>query len=174
MSTPPKLLRSNDQGSPIGRPERSNESGFTLLETIIALAIMLVTLASIMAVESNSLMTSARAKQLNVVAMLARNEMSEMEQKIEGKNFDEVKEEDGGAFDAPFEDYRWTSQIKEVTFPNLGMGSAQGAGGSEGGAAPVTDIVEHLTKLVTKYLSKSVREVNVTVFWKKGAKEQNF
>ena len=31
-----------------------------------------------------------------------------------------------------------------------------------------------LTKMMTNYLSKAVREVTVTIFWKKGSGEQSF
>lgn len=146
----------------------ADQAGFTLLETIIALAIMVVTLASILSVESGSIMTSARARQMNVVAMLARNKMSEMENLVEGKVFDEVKKEDGGAFEAPFQDYRWSLAIKEVKLPSLNL-----SGG--GGGQPISDVVSLLTRLVTKYLSKSLREMTVAILWTgKSGKEQSF
>lgn len=157
------------------KPSRTDQAGFTLLETIIALAIMVVTLASILSVESNSITTSARARQMNVVAMLARNKMAEVENSVEGKVFDEVKKEDGGAFEAPFQDYRWSLAIKEVKLPSLNFSAAGGGEEKEGGAQPVSDVVALLTRLVTKYLSKSLREMTVTILWTgKSGKEQSF
>jgi prepilin-type N-terminal cleavage/methylation domain-containing protein len=153
-----------------------SQSGFTLLETMIAIAIMLVAFSSIMMVESGSLNTSAKAKQMNVVAMLAKNVMTETEYQLEGKTFEEVKEEDAGTFPEPYQDYRWKKTIKEIRFPQLNMGavqqtdSAQSAeADSEGGSA-----IETMTKLITNYLSKAVRQVDVTVFWRRGSGEQSY
>jgi type II secretion system protein I len=147
------------------------ESGFTLLEVVIAMAIMLIAFASILSVESGAINATARAKQLNIVAMLARNKMVETEYKFEGKTFDEVKKDDGGAFEAPYQDFRWTAKIKEIKFPNLNIGGGGDKGGDKGGG---TDMVATLTKLLTKFLSKAMREVTVTIFYKRGSGEQSF
>lgn len=143
--------------------------GFTLLETIIALTIMVIAFATILMIESNSINASATAKQLNVVAMLAKNKMIDEELKFEGKTFEEVKTEEAGAFETPFEDYRWTTAIKEIEFPNLNF-AAGGANSQQG----TTDVLETMTKLFTKFLSKSMREVSITVYWKRGEGEQKF
>ena len=97
----------------------NSDSGFTLLEVVIALTIMILAFASIIMVESNSLNATTRARQMNIVAMLARNQMAELEYKVEGKTFEEFKKTDGGTFAAPYTDYRWTTEIKELEFPNL-------------------------------------------------------
>ncbi len=153
---------------------RDNQSGFTLLEVIIALAIMVMAFASILAVESNSIEATVRTKQMNIVAMLARNQMTEMEYKFEGKTFEEVKKEDGGTFAAPYENFRWTSIIKEIEFPLLNI-SGPGGDESKGGEAKSgSDIAQMIVKLITKFLSKSIREVTVTIFWKRGSGESNF
>lgn len=164
-----RLLRfSRNRTSPLG------ESGFTLLETIIAMAIMVVALTSILSIESSSLNASARAKQMNVVAMLAKGKMVEVEYDIEGKTFEEVKKENAGAFPAPYADYRWTWVVKELEFPNLSLAPPSGEGDSGGATGGATEITETLTKLVTKFFSKALREVTVTVFWRRGDGEQSF
>ena len=149
-------------------PVRS-EQGFTLLEVIIALSIMVLSFASILAVESNSINATIRAKEMNIVAMLARNQMVELEYKIEGKTFEEVRKEEGGSFDPPYESYRWKSEIKEIKFPNLNPGGEKKEG-EEGG----NQYAELITKLVAKFFSKAIREISVTVFWKRGSSDQSF
>lgn len=148
-----------------------NEGGFTLLEVIIAMAIMVIALSSILSMESSAINASAKAKTLNVVTMLARGRMIGTEYMIEGKTFEEVRPEDGGTFDPPYQDYRWTSKIKEVEFPNLVAGAANK---KEGGSGGEDEVMATMSKLVTKFLSKAVREVNVTVYWKKGTGEQSY
>lgn len=147
----------------------ANRRGFTLIETIIALAIMTLAFAAILDVESESINAAARTRQMNIVAMLAKNIMVETEYKFEGKTFDEYKKEDGGQFEAPYEDFKWKTEIKEIEFPNIGASSAQTGADQAGG-----DITETFTKLVTNFLSKAIREVVVTITWKKGRGEQNF
>ena len=147
-------------------------AGFTMLETMIAMAIMMVAFASILMVESASINTSTKAKQMNVVSMLAKNLMVETEYSFEGKTFDEYKKEDAGTFAEPFQDYNWKRVVKEVEFPELQMG---GGGDKNKDADSQQDAAaQQLTKLLTQFLSKAIREVTVTVSWKKGTGEQNF
>ncbi len=146
---------------------RNSVSGFTLLEVIIAMAIMVLAFTSILAVEQGSLNASARAKQMNIVGMLAKNQMIETEFQIEGKTFEEVKKESTGTFPSPYEDYRWKTVIKELKFPNISTGKAPGQQGEDQSAAM-------LTKVFTNFLSKAIRLVTVTVFWKRGSGEQSY
>lgn len=140
--------------------------GFTLLETMIAMTIMVIAFSSILMVESASINTSTKAKQMIVVAMLAKRTMIESEYKFQGKTFEEFKKEEAGEFEEPFKDYKWTRIVKEIEFPQLAVGSGSGDG--------ETTVVETLTKLLTKFLSKAVREVTVTIRWKKGSGEQSY
>jgi prepilin-type N-terminal cleavage/methylation domain-containing protein len=162
-------------------PSRASEAGFTLLEVIIALTIMVLAFTAILSVESGGINAAEKTHQINIVAMLARNKMIETEYAIEGKTFDEVKKDDGGNFDG-YPDFRWTSQIKEVKFPALNLqGVGSGASGDNadkgataGGSQPVSDLVTLMTKLITNFLSKAVREVDVTIYWKRPSGEQKF
>ena len=144
--------------------------GFTLLETMIAMAIMMVAFASILMVESSSLNTTLKAKQVNVVSMLARNKMIETELDMEGKTFEEVKSEESGQFEEPFQDYKWAKKVKEIKFPALPTGGG-GKKDEEGGGDAMSEMI---TKLVTNFFSKAIREVSVTITWKKGKGEQSF
>ena len=58
------------------------------------MTIMVLAFASILAVESGAINASDRAKTMNIVQMLAKNQMIEWEYRIEGRTFDEVKKED--------------------------------------------------------------------------------
>lgn len=144
-----------------------SQGGFTLLEVMIAMTILMMTLASILGVESSAINASARAREYNTIAMLARYQLVETEFHIEGKSFKDVNEEDSGTFAAPFEEYGWRRKVKELKFPNLGFsgGDAKESGG---------DAVEMLTKLFAKFLSDAIREVTVTIVWKNGSTEKTF
>ncbi len=151
-----------------------SQSGFTLLETIIAMTIMVLALSTILAVESNSINASLRTKQMNIVGMLAKRKMVSLEHDFEGKTFDEYKKEQSGTFEAPYADYSWKAEVKEIEFPELnGASPGGGAGGGQGDQGG-GEIVEMITKLVTKFLSKSVREVSLTVNWNPGPNARKF
>ncbi len=165
-------------------PTLGNSSGFTLLEVMIAITLMLIAWTSIFATQSASQTIAWKSNQLNAVAMLARSKMSEIENEIEGKTFDEVKKEERGTFSEPWQDYSWTKEIKEIEFPQLslqGGGSsteAQGdttdSGSSSGSTSNNTAAIERMTKLITKFLSQSTREVTLTLNWKQGATDRKF
>jgi type II secretion system protein I len=144
-------------------------AGFTLLEVVIAMAIMLVTFTSILAVEGDSIRASDKAKQMNIVSMLAKNQMVETEFKIRKKPFEEVKKEESGTFKSPYEDYKWKTEIKETKlFSDIGKLIA----GNKEGAVDAN--LSMVTQLLTNYLSKAIREVTVTVSWQRGSKEQSY
>jgi len=152
-----------------------NEHGFTLLETMIAMAIMMVSFASILMVESASINTSEKSKIINIVAMLARNAMIKAEYDIEGKTFDEMEKEKTGKFDPPFDEYKWKREIKEVKFPDLGSGKAQNTGANNSAdQAKADESAEMVTKLVTQFFTDATREITITVSWARGKGEQTY
>jgi general secretion pathway protein I len=164
----------------------SNRSGFTLLEVMIAVTLMLIAWTSIFATQSSSQTVVWKSSRLNDVTMLARSKMSEIETEIEGKRFEEVKKEEGGTFPEPWNDYAWKKEIKEVEFPNISMqGGGSGGTGTESTASSSqspeedaqggnTDAIERMMKLITKFLSQSIREVRLTLTWKQGASDASF
>ena len=80
------------------------DSGFTLLEVMIAIGILAIGIGAILVAENNSLDVTLRAKRMTTVATLARNIMVETEREIQGKTFDETKTDAFGKFDAPLND----------------------------------------------------------------------
>jgi type II secretion system protein I len=150
---------------------RNNRSGFTLLEVLVATAIMALALTSIFTISGRSIIDEDHAKQMNIVAMLARNKMIETELDIEGKTFDEYEKDKTAPFETPFEDYSWKRTVKEIKFPNLGGGGG-GGGSSQNESEDQTS--DMLSKLITNFLSKAIREVSVSIIWKRSGKDQSF
>jgi prepilin-type N-terminal cleavage/methylation domain-containing protein len=145
---------------------RIANAGFTLLEVLIAMSIMMVSFGAILAIESSAITTTNRAKQMNTVSMLLKNALSQVELEIEGKTFEEVQKEKSTAFEAPFADYNWSWKVKEIEFPNLVPTSGEDQSGESQGS-------EQLGRLVTQFLSKAIREVEVSVSWTKSDKKQS-
>lgn len=156
----------------LGTKLKRNHDGFTLLETMIAMAIMLVAFTSILMVESASINTSIKAKQMNFVGLLIKRSLIEAEEELAGKTFDEVQKEKTEQFKPPFEDYKMTRKIKEIKFPELNVSGNGESGGSDSEGS--SSYADQITKLLTNFLSKAAREVSVTITWKKGSGEQSF
>ena len=99
---------------------RARVSGFTLLEVMVAVAILAVSLTVLLTFTGNTMIKSGRAEKLTIVSMLARQKMTEIEIDLEkAKKKREFPDErsEGGSFDEPFEDFKWRMEIRRVELP---------------------------------------------------------
>ncbi len=142
----------------------SGHDGFTLLETMIAITIMVISFAAILTIQSSSIEATAKAKEMTVIAMLARNAINEAELEIKGKTFTELKKEENGNFDEPFEEYTWVKKIEEVKFPDfVSLATGGGSDSSPAGDAGKSSEAGVLGKIITNYLTKGVRKITITI-----------
>lgn len=146
-----------------------NRTGFTLIEVMIAVGILAIGIGAILVAESNSLDVTLRAKRMTTVAMLAKNALIQAEREISGKSFTEVKEDDHGTFDAPYQEYSWERKIKEITFPNI-MDSKE----KKDEVSKIDENTVRVVKIATHYLSKSTREISVKIKWIEKKEEQKY
>lgn len=145
-------------------------SGFTLIEVMIAVGILAIGIGAILVAENNSLDVTYRAKRMTTVAMLAKNALIQAERDISGKSFTEVKTEEGGQFDAPFQEYAWERKVKEIVFPNILDQSKE----KKDEISKVDEATMRVVKIATTYLSKATREITVTIKWTEKKEEQKF
>jgi general secretion pathway protein I len=177
--------------------------GFTLLEVMIAVAILGLSLTAIFSSEVGAANVAARARRQNVAATLARCKMGEIEEviAIEGLPALEKKDTDACCEHAPVEGFECDWLIERIILPELGA-----AGGEEG----EEDVDESLTRranetldevqaaettqqvlagesgnlamlalelgfpILKPFLEEQVRRATVTVRWKEGPKERGF
>ncbi|MGE4233796.1 MAG: prepilin-type N-terminal cleavage/methylation domain-containing protein [Bacteriovoracia bacterium] len=139
---------------------RYNKSGgFTLLEVMIAITIMAIAFAAILSSQSGSINLTKKSKDLNVASWLAKNLMVESEHLFEGKQFSELPKEESKAFGAPFNNYKWKREVREIKFPDFTPPQKEGEG--------LPEPVRLLGKSVSKYLENSIRELVVTISWER-------
>jgi general secretion pathway protein I len=177
--------------------------GFTLLEVMIAVAILGLSLTAIFSSEVGAANVAARARRQNVAATLARCKMGEIEEviAIEGLPALEKKDTDACCEHAPVEGFECDWLIERIILPELG------ATGDEEGDE---DVDESLTRranetldevqaaettqqvlagesgnlamlalelgfpILKPFLEEQVRRATVTVRWKEGPKERGF
>jgi len=77
----------------------ARERGFTLLEVMVALAVLALALTATSDVVGGALRNHVRARQLEVATMLARGRMAEAEAKFEEDGFRDGDQTEAGSFD---------------------------------------------------------------------------
>jgi general secretion pathway protein I len=89
--------------------------GFTLLEVMIALAVMSIVLVSVYRMHSQSLTMNTAARFYTVAPLLAQNKMAELEA-LSSEGFPD----DSGDFGEQYPGYSWQTSISEVSSEVLG------------------------------------------------------
>ena len=86
--------------------------GFTLLETVIALAILGLALMAIFDLNAGAVANHAYTKKLTVATLLARSKMTDLEQKLYDDGFSNDDDEESGDFsDEGWSTFKWRAKI---------------------------------------------------------------
>ena len=86
--------------------------GFTLLETVVALAILALALMAIFDINSGAVSNHAYAKKLTVATLLARSKMTDLEQQLYDDGFAADDKEESGDFSREgWSQYKWRAKV---------------------------------------------------------------
>ena len=89
--------------------------GFTLLEVMVALAILAVTLVAISGINANSFESSNYARAITVATMLARSKMLDVEMEVQKDGFsDSDKDYDGDFSEEGYPSMEWNATVRPV------------------------------------------------------------
>ena len=169
------------------RPAR----GFTLLEVMVALAILAGSLVVVSEVVGGALRNHVRARQIDVATLLARTKMVQLQAQYERKGFRDFDETDEGTFDDDgHPEVRWKVEVRK---PSLELGPEAVLAALTGGKklqellpspeqapqlAPFQALlgaqVNAQLQRIAEQLKKSAREVRLTVSWQGGAAVESF
>jgi general secretion pathway protein I len=190
------------QGAPPERAavkrERRRQRGFTLLEVMIALAILGAGLISLLSISAADVRAAHKAKLLTIATGLARGKMLDLEEELFRNGFQDTDQNEDGKFDDEGQPkFTWEALIEKVQLPAAGdVANAAGgqpgtpkaaldpnaagnqeallglAGGSSSGALGAS-MVQLYFPLIAPVLEGAIRKVTLTVHWKIGAEDES-
>ena len=103
------------------------QQGFTLLEVMVALAIIATVLVSLLGLQTRTINAGDRQQKLTRATMLAQERMTD----IEGAKASSQRDDDG-VFDEPFENFRWQVRFKPTPLASVREVTVTVAWGDEG------------------------------------------
>lgn len=145
------------------------QSGFSLLEILVAVSILAVSMLVILDMHGNSMVLSGRTEDITVATMLARYKMHEIQlefgKTLEKEGLPAENKSEEGSFEEPFEAYKWNYEIKKVELPTLPK--PEGAEAEAG-----LDVMFKIFEIVSEQISESAREIHLEVIWDELGEEQ--
>ncbi len=91
--------------------------GFTLLEVMIALAVVAIALVTLLGLSNRTVLVHEQIQKLTRATLLAQQLMSEQEVQVEGAGT--VGEEQDGVFEEPFADFSWRIHYENTMIPQV-------------------------------------------------------
>ena len=158
--------------------------GFTLLEVMIALAILSVSLMVIVRSQGQTVMLKTQEEQILVATHLVRTKMVDLEIQFEQDGWSSMEEEECGDFKDDFDDlfdrFEWCYVLEKVELSIPGglfggmFGEGEGEGESAGmGTADLASSMGIDLGTAMEQLSEGLRQLKVEVKWKEGGDEQS-
>lgn len=152
--------------------------GFTLLEIMVALAILSLSLVVLLRIVTNNIRATNHAKMTTAATFMSRTKMVELEDQILDNGFSEADENADGTFkDLGYPAFRWETSIERIELPpDIAQRSKDQAQSATNDAKDNSDPMALLTGFLGGIMSSfiepirlglqdSVRRVSVRVFW---------
>ncbi|MCA9534910.1 MAG: type II secretion system protein [Myxococcales bacterium] len=176
---------------------RDARAGFTLLEVMVAVAILALSLTAIFSSQVGAMRTAARSRSISTASLLARCKMGEIEEQIANEGLPAIDDHgrDECCEGAEMRGFRCEWRIDRVVLPGEtgggeggeesglpGMGDDEGPalamGDFLGGGSDTSGLAEMAIGLaypvLKPHIEEQVRRVTVEVFWTEGETERSF
>ncbi|MCC6278596.1 MAG: prepilin-type N-terminal cleavage/methylation domain-containing protein [Oligoflexia bacterium] len=140
--------------------------GFTLVEVLIAMVVLAGASIVLYQSWSGSLSAVRKGRNFSTITFLLQKKLVEFEVQNKGKKIEELEGVGKGNFGNDFPDYTWQIEVKPFSLPPITPPKAEG--GNDNGLAEI------IIKTMTEYFEKAVREVRVTVYYKRGDRTQEY
>jgi general secretion pathway protein I len=154
---------------------RRVEAGFTLLEIMVAIAILSMTLVVLLSIVTNNVRATNHSKMTTAATLLARTKMVDIEDYILDNGFTENTETNAGTFrELGYPQFRWESTIERIDLPSdlAQQGRDKAADQSRDAKDPMSMLTGFMGGMMSSFiepvrigLQESVRKVTVRVLW---------
>ena len=174
---------------------REGEQGFTLVETMIALAILAIGLGMLLRSTASNIFAAQRAQMMTAAINLTRGKMYDIEETLLVDGFQEMDQTEEGNFsEEGWPQIEWKAEIVKIELPDMstlqgmtGEAGAEGAEGESAAGAPAaggllggmlggvggTDpnsaagagIMGTYYTMISNVLKEAIRKVTLTVTW---------
>jgi general secretion pathway protein I len=162
----------------------SRESGFSLLEVMISIAILAIALVTLTRTVTGDVRATQHSRMMTAATFLARTKISSLEQNIMEIGFSEMEGEDQGDFtEEGFPSFKWYAAVERVKLP---AGATQQVEQTAQKKTQSTNPMEILAGFMGSFatmlmepirvgLEESVRRLTIKVKWNEpGRPEQVF
>ena len=167
-----------------GGDEAELQAGFTLLEVMLALAILALGLTITSESQQMAMRRVFRAKMMTIATLLAREKMIEIEDEMFEEGFSDFDEEDSGDFGREYKRFTYEVKIEKVELPaaadaeglsqSLKEGAEdEGMGAGGGMAALGGQMIAQYLEMIRSTIEQSIRRVTLEVFWKEGRRKRS-
>jgi prepilin-type N-terminal cleavage/methylation domain-containing protein len=184
----------------VRRRKSTTTRGFTLLEMMIAMAILAGSLTWLVVGMSRNISSENHAKLMTTATFLARGRMSQFEDDLYEKGFGEFDKEDSGTFgDKGFTRFGWRIVVDKVELPSSEQmqtvlskaqearqqlqggntddksGSTSGTNGANSGnpLSASANAMGSQFGMIKDVLEQGIRRVTVKVTWNEGRRPQD-
>lgn len=135
-----------------------NQNGFTLIEVLLATMVLAGALIALTSSWSGTLSSFQRSEKIQIITSLLKSKSAELEIKYSQLGFSEIPESEEGDFGKEFPDLSWTSEVKDLEFPDLTGLIVQQKGSED-------EMTLSMVKQMTEYFSKNIKELKITISW---------
>ena len=162
----------------------SSDSGFSLLEVMISIAILAIALVTLTRTVTGDVRATQHARMMTAATFLARTKISSLEQNILEVGFSEMEGEDEGDFtEEGFPRFKWYAAVERVKLPasatqqveQTAQKKTQSTNPMEILAGFMGSFATMLMEPIRVGLEESVRRLTIKVKWNEpGRPEQVF
>lgn len=176
---PPRL------GIPMPSGRWGGAAGFTLLEVLVAVAILAIMLTSLLGSQLNSIQATRYARDISVAALLAEWQIIELENQVRKEGFVNSDVEVEGDFaDLGWDEFEWACTVHFVELPDYNQLVEAKEGADDESGKKDDNMVDAgdqmfgalglVWPMVKEAIEGSIRKVTCTVFWKTGTIEYEY